>query len=281
MYKLVSCVAAGAALCLASCASTQSVTDPIQGGATKAARAAIDVSQGVRRGIDDTLESYEKPDDLVIADPYEDFNRRVFAFNTSLDRNVLAPTASAYESVVPKFGRDRVRDFIDHIKTPIWFVNETLQGDIDGAGVQASRFALNSVFGVAGLYDYAANVGDLPKRDEDFGQTLARWGVGNGPFLMLPLLGPTTGRDFVGRFADTAFDPLTWTQFEGRGAFVAAYRTTDVVDLRVLTDPAVQLVYESADPYAQARAVYVQARRSRIREGDGEADAYEDLPDFE
>ena len=246
------------------------------------ARSAANATRGAvnRAGdeFDETLASFKKPDDLVVADPFEPFNRAMYSFNTGVDKVLLGPAANVYETVVPQFGRSRVRDFIDNLKSPVWFANDVFQGDFDHAGVTAQRFALNTTVGVLGVYDYAAHHADLPKRDEDFGQTLGVHGVGNGPYLMLPLYGPTTLRDFGGTLVDIALDPLTWAEFEGDTAFRATTRTLDIVDIRVQTQPAIEVVRESVDPYAQARALYVQNRNDRISNGEG---TYDDLPEFE
>jgi phospholipid-binding lipoprotein MlaA len=273
-----------ACLVLAACATP----DPDRAGtqvreaANSAARATTNAITAAGQGIDSTvgeaLASLEKPEDGLVADPFEGFNRAMYSFNNGLDRAVLSPVAHGYETVAPLVVRNRVRDFIDNWKAPVWFANDVLQGDIGHAGVTASRFALNTTVGGLGVYDFAAKHADLPKRDEDFGQTLGTWGVGNGAYLMLPVLGPTTFRDLTGTVVDVVFDPFTWAQFEGDTAYRVTTRTLDVVDIRVQTDPAIEAVRESLDPYAQARALYIQSRAERVRNGQ---DSYEDLPDFD
>lgn len=231
-----------------------------------------------RQVIGRSLETFERPEDRLVADPFEPVNRIVYRFNDLVDRVALGPLSEAYRAVIPQAGRNRVRDFVDNLKTPVWFANEVLQGDWEGAGTQAARFTLNTTVGVAGLYDFAYHVADLPKHDEDFGQTLAVWGLGNGPYIMLPLLGPSTGRDLVGRIGDYGMDPLTWAEFEGDDALLVTRNVLDVVDIRERTDEVVDLVREGVDPYVQARALYIQSRDRRIREDESR---YEDLPDFE
>jgi phospholipid-binding lipoprotein MlaA len=243
------------------------VAEPIKSAASRS-----------RAAVDNTLEKLEKPEDAVVADPLEGWNRAVYKFNTGVDNVLLEPAANVYRFVVPKFGRERVRDFIDNLKTPVWFANDVLQGEWDRAGNSAARFGLNSTVGLLGTYDFAAKHADLPKHDEDFGQTLAVWGVGNGPYIMLPLLGPSTGRDLTGLVFDSAIDPLTWSEFEGDDTFRVTTRVVDVVDLRDRVREAVDQIESSADPYAQARAVYIQNRNRRISNG---RDEYDDLPDFE
>jgi phospholipid-binding lipoprotein MlaA len=245
---------------------------------TVAACASGGAASRARAGIDQAMQRFETPEDAVVADPFEPFNRTMYSFNNGVDRVLLGPVAHGYETVVPQFGRRRVRDFLDHWKSPVWFANDVLQGDFNHAGVTASRFALNTTVGVLGVYDFAAAHAELPKRDEDFGQTLGVHGMSNGAYLMLPLYGPTTFRDLTGTFVDILMDPFTWAEFDGDDAFRVTTRTLDIVDIRVQTDPVIETVRESIDPYAQARALYIQNRRERVRNGMG---SYDDLPDFE
>lgn len=219
-------------------------------------------------------------EDELVADPFEPFNRAMYGFNEGLDRVAIEPVAEVYGAVVPSFGRNRVRDFIDNLKTPVWFVNEVLQGDFAGAGDQARRFALNTTFGVAGVYDFASNVVGIDKHDEDFGQTLAVWGVGNGPYLVLPVLGPATARDLTGRAVDISFDPLTWSEFDGDDAFQVGRTAADIIDIRYRVDEAVELVRDGVDPYAQARALYIQSRNRRIYENGEGLPVYPDYPEY-
>ncbi len=228
--------------------------------------------------IDTALASLEVPEDSVVADPFEPFNRVMYRFNDGLDRVVLGPTSEFYVWAVPEFGRHRVRDFVDNWKNPVWFANDVLQGDINHAGVTASRFALNTTVGVLGVYDFAEHHVGLEKRDEDFGQTLGTWGVANGAYLMLPLLGPTTFRDLTGTVVDVGLNPLTWAEFEGDSTVRTSLMVMDVVDIRAQTAPAIDTVRASVDPYAQARALYIQNRAERVRNGQS---SYEDLPDFD
>jgi phospholipid-binding lipoprotein MlaA len=276
--------ALAAILMIAACASREAARPagtsqtPVRDAAQSAARATSNVISRAGAGIDETLAQFETPEDTVVADPFEGFNRAMYAFNDRVDRVLLGPVSRLYETAVPQFGRRRVRDFLDNWKSPVWLANDVLQGDLNHAGVTASRFALNTTVGVLGVYDFAAAHADLPKRDEDFGQTLGTYGLGNGAYLMLPLYGPTTFRDLTGTAVDIVMDPFTWAEFDGENTYRITTRTLDVVDIRVQTDPAVVTIRESVDPYARARAVYIQNRRERIRNGGNE---YDDLPDFE
>ena len=135
----------------------------------------------------------------MVHDPYEGFNRQMFAFNNEVDKYALGPAADVYETVTPEFARDRVGDFLHNLKSPVIFINDVLQGEGDRAGDTFARFLVNSTIGVAGLWDVAGYNG-IERHSEDFGQTLATWGVEDGgPYVMLPLLGPSNVRDAAGR----------------------------------------------------------------------------------
>lgn len=235
-------------------------------------RAAGGLGQALR------LDSFSRSEDSVVADPFETWNRGIYAFNATADRYVLEPAADAYRFALPRMARDSVRSFIDNLKSPVWFANDVMQGEWNRAGITARRFALNSTVGVAGLYDFADNVAGLPKHDEDFGQTLAVWGVDTGPYVMLPILGPSTVRDASGLVVDVALDPFTWAEFEGETAFFIGRTVADTIDIRERVDQAVELTRRSADPYAQVRATYIQSRERRIANG---GDLYDTLPDFD
>ncbi len=216
----------------------------------------------------------------LVADPLEPINRPIYAFNDTLDRFILTPAVKTYRFIVPAFGRDRIRDFIDNVKTPIWFANETLQGDWNGAQTQLSRFALNTTVGVLGFYDFAENNVGLNKVDEDFGQTLGVWGVPEGPYLVLPVLGPSTARDAIGRVGDFYLDPLTYANGEDVLEFRVSHAIADNVDIRERLQGALDITRDSVDPYIQARTIYIQARRARTFEFEDE-NRFESLPDFD
>lgn len=228
---------------------------------------------------DQLLFDEASPADLAVNDPWEPFNRRVFAFNEVADQYALEPGVKAYRAVTPRSVRNRIRDFIDNLKTPVWFANDVLQADFRGARDQVARFALNSTVGVLGFYDFADHVAGIDKVDEDFGQTLGVWGVGEGPYLVLPILGPSNVRDTTGRVVDFAFDPLTYVEGDDIVATRIGLTFVDNLDLRERLDPVVQAARDSADPYVQARAFYTQNRRGRIFDERG--DNYDDLPDFD
>lgn len=140
-------------------------------------------------------------------DPYESWNRKVYGFNDAVDRAVLKPTAKAYVKVLPTEVRTGIGNFIDNLFYPRVIANDLLQAKWTHAGRDTTRFLLNSTFGLAGLLDPATMVG-LERRNEDFGQTLGYWGLGQGPYLMLPFLGPSTPRELGGMAGDYVINPL-------------------------------------------------------------------------
>jgi phospholipid-binding lipoprotein MlaA len=150
------------------------------------------------------IEAYKRAND-----PIEPFNRHMLEVNLVLDNAVLKPIAYVYKETLPQFSQDAVDAFLHNLRTPVILANDLMQGDGDRAWTTFVRFAANSTFGLGGLIDVAADMG-YPAHDEDFGQTLAVWGIEDGPYLMLPLFGPSNPRDAVGRLVDTLIDPLSY-----------------------------------------------------------------------
>jgi phospholipid-binding lipoprotein MlaA len=211
-------------------------------------------------------------------DPAEGWNRSMYAINDAVDRAVLEPVARGYRYITPSPVRAGVRNFLRNLRGPVVFANDVLQGEFSRAGTTASRFAINSTFGVAGLVDVAEEVG-IERHDEDFGQTLAVWGVPAGAYLYLPLLGPSNVRDGAGRVVDVALNPLTWAEFEGDDAFLATRTVVGAVSTREeLIEPVEDLRNTSIDPYVTIRSTYALTRESAIRNG---LQDVQDLPEFE
>lgn len=206
------------------------------------------------------------PPGVEIHDPFEAQNRAVHAFNKDIDRALVRPVsqvaaAAPVELTVP------VVNFSDNVALPGMVLNGLLQGDIGGAATNAFRFALNTTVGVLGLADPASVIG-LEEVETDFGETLAVWGVPEGAYLELPLIGPSTERDAVGRLVDAVIDPLerfgTPAQVDyGRGAWVAE----QVIERGQFGDTVDSVLYESADSYVQSRLLYLQNRRFELGEG--------------
>ena len=197
---------------------------------------------------------------MPVRDPHEEINRQVMAANM----HVLRPVSEAVKATVPGPVHDRVHDFNSNLKEPRIFANNVLQFRLDAAARTAARFALNSIFGIGGLFDIANREG-LPPESGDFGQTLFVWGVGEGPYVVRPYLGPSTLRDAVGSTVDMVGNPLGWligTQL----AVTIGTTTLDAVDrlgeLKAAEDASI-------DFYSFIRSSYYQMRRNELREAIG------------
>jgi phospholipid-binding lipoprotein MlaA len=213
-----------------------------------------------------------------VYDPWESWNRAIFKFNLGLDRAVIRPFARDYRDYVPQTARDGISRFLDNLEGPLNMVNNLLQGKPLRAGNDLLRFTLNTTIGLAGFLDPATPLG-LTHSDEDFGQTLGKWGVGPGPYLVLPFFPPKTVRDAAGEFPDARLDPFTyaeeeWTRYGGK-AF-------DYLELRYRVLVLDEIVDEAYDPYVFVRNAYLERRAYRVRDGappvdDGsEGDPYDD-----
>lgn len=200
----------------------------------------------------------------VSGDPFEGFNRRVMQFNEALDAAAVRPIALFYDRYTPRVVRMIVRNVLSNLLDPYIAVNNFLQGKPAAGFSDLGRFALNSTFGFFGFGDPASDVG-LEKHREDFGQTLAVWGVPSGPFLMLPLFGPSGVRDGFGFAVDA------WGALIGRFDNVAFRNTlaiTEFVDTRARLLPADQALADALDRYLLVRDSYLQRRRYLIHDGD-------------
>ncbi|MGE0734732.1 MAG: VacJ family lipoprotein [Alphaproteobacteria bacterium] len=201
-------------------------------------------------------------------DPLEPVNRQVFAFNIWLDDNAIKPVAIAYRRNVPEFFQDRIRDFFENYKSPVTFANDVLQLEFGRAAETATRFFINSVAGVGGLFDVAGQYG-LKRHKEDFGQTLAVWGMPEGPYLMLPLLGPSNPRDVAGMVADSFANP--WSYLYPSSVWVNFTYVGDAIfwiDVRARNIENLDDVRKnSLDYYAAIRSLYRQYRQSEILNG--------------
>jgi phospholipid-binding lipoprotein MlaA len=209
-----------------------------------------------------------------VYDPLEPVNRVIFDFNTAVDDVILEPVARGYAEVVPPPIQDGVTNFLRNLRTPVIFANEVLQGDWDGAENAAARFFINSIAGLGGFIDLAAYNG-YEFQDEDFGQTLAVWGVGEGPYLVLPLLGPSNFRDTVGSVVDSSADPfnIIANQAEDGIWFLVGRGVLSAIDARARNLDAIEDIREnSLDYYASVRSIYQQFRNAQIRETEAEVD---------
>jgi phospholipid-binding lipoprotein MlaA len=210
-------------------------------------------------------------------DPFEATNRVLFDVTLTLDRTVTRPIAIGYRGVLPQGVRLVVRNFLDNLSSPVVFINDVLQGEPERAGTTLVRAVVNTSVGIGGLFEVAEDWG-LPKHREDFGQTLAVWGVGEGAYLVVPLLGPSNTRDLFGFGVDFVLDPLFHVRW-GNERYVPWTRYgVNVIDLRSRTIETVDDIERtSADFYAATRGLYRQNRNNAINNGVIEV---EDLPDF-
>ena len=217
-------------------------------------------------------------------DPIEPFNRRVYAFNRAVDALFLKPAAIFYRALTPPPVRSGVSNALHNLKSPVILANDLMQAEFERAGNTASRFAINSTLGVGGLGDPAADQFGIEKHSEDFGQTLAVWGVGEGPFLMLPLLGPSNPRDAVGFAVDSfVLDPFAWwvrVRNDDRALYSYIRLGLTAIDARSANFEGIEdIERNSLDPYAALRSLYRQFRAKEINQGRAPADF--DVPDFD
>ena len=204
-------------------------------------------------------------------DPWEGYNRKVHAFNTSLDRAVFRPVAKGYDVVMPDGPQRGVRNFFRNLNFPVTLINSLLQGKMDRAFTSTGRFLMNSSIGVLGFFDVATKVG-IPYYDEDFGQTLATWGWQDSRYLVMPMLGPFTVRDLLGRSFYGYLHPINWAIRE-HDQYIPL--VVDLVSLRAELLPLQADLDASTDPYVLVRDVYLQKREYEIWDGDPPAPDYD------
>ena len=207
------------------------------------------------------MASAQGVEEAINIDPWESMNRRVFAFNETLDKYLLKPVARGYRFVLPDFAQRGVTNFISNIYEFNDVINSILQGRAEGAAQSSGRFVINTTLGLLGLFDVATPMG-IPLQRSDFGQTLAVWGVDTGPFVMLPLLGPRTVRSGAGYFFDT-YTSIPALIENREAAWI--FWTIEVVDYRVRLLDAEDLI--TGDRYIFFRDAYMQSRESFVSGG--------------
>jgi len=210
-------------------------------------------------------------------DPLQRFNRASYGFSMGLDRVLIGPIAHGYMRVTPTPIRHRVSSVVYNLGEPSTALNDVLQGHPKRAGVTSSRFLINSTIGVLGLFDVAAKWG-LPSHDGDFGQTFGRYGVKPGPYLYVPVIGPLSFREGVGRAFDFATDPVSLVGGGYTTTFGASRLAAATVDTRANADNAFRALDDATDPYVTVRSAYGQHREALVREATGAVQA---LPDFD
>ena len=195
-------------------------------------------------------------------DPWESFNRPVFRFNVTLDTYALKPVAKGYQAVTPQFLEDGVHNVFRNIGDVGNLANDLLQGKLHDAGVDTGRLIFNTTFGLLGFFDVASEMG-LQRNDEDFGQTLGAWGVGSGPYLVIPFLGPSSLRDAPAKIPDSYLTPYPYIDHVPTRNVT---RAVNVVDTRASLLSAEKMV--SGDKYIFIRNAYLQNREFRVKDGE-------------
>jgi phospholipid-binding lipoprotein MlaA len=217
-------------------------------------------------------------DRLAEKDPLEGFNRTIWAVNRGADKVVVKPVTQVYRAVAPKPARDGVRNFFANVGEPFSFINNVLQGKPDRAVRNLGRFLINTTVGIGGLFDQASRVGVRPAT-EDFGQTLAVWGANGGPYLVLPLLGPSTLRDGVGTGVSQLADPyrVCLRECDLPKGLPTGMNVLEIISVRdgLIEAGADGFLESSLDPYAAARSAFLQRRRAEILNQDGDDAAAE------
>ena len=208
-------------------------------------------------------------------DPYEPFNRKMFAVEQTLDHYIIEPVAKGY-AVLPQPVRRSTRNFLNNLASPITLVGDVMQGELNRATTTALRLGINSTIGLAGLFDPATRMG-FERHTEDFGQTLAVYGVPSGPYLYVPGLGPMPPRDLAGWTIDWAFDPWTYIADGDIGIAFGSY-ALDGIDSRATNLGIIdEIERSSVDFYATVRSLYRQNRQSEIANGVTDINALPDL----
>ena len=209
-------------------------------------------------------------------DPFEDINRTVYGFNETVDDNLLEPVSRAYKDHMPEVAQDGVSNFFGNLRDVSTLANQILQFKPVESIETLGRILVNSTIGLGGLFDVASDMG-LTTDDEDFGQTMGVWGVEEGPYVVLPLLGPSTVRDGAGLFVDTTSDANMIDKTEGIG-FISS-SAINIIDKRVELLPVTDMLDLSDDPYTMMRSSYLQKRKFDVFDGNlpVEEDEFDDF----
>ncbi len=219
-----------------------------------------------------------QPPASEVYDPWQGYNRSMFKLNNAIDGAVLEPVALGYRRVTTKSMRRSMRNFLANLGTPVTLANDILQLEFKRGGVTLGRFLLNSTLGIGGFMDPATEIG-LEGHTEDFGQTLATYGVPPGPYLFVPVLGPTNLRDAPTMLIDAIFNPATYIATPAATYYQVSQTGANAITLREqFQDPLVDLRENSLDFYTSYQSFYLQARRNAIFNG---VPQYDELPDFD
>ncbi|MFT7681015.1 MAG: phospholipid-binding lipoprotein MlaA [Moritella dasanensis] len=217
---------------------------------------------------DDDLFSDDNPIEVVerveISDPFYYFNKAMFHVNDKLYFWVLRPTAEGYTAITPQFFRVGVANFFRNITMPVRFTSSLLQGDFESSGTELGRFAVNTTVGLLGVMDPADDYFDLQSNNQDMGLTLGKYGIGNGPYIVWPVFGPSTLRDTVGRSGDYFLSPLTYLQPDKLSISVQAVEKINSTYFSLGDYEAFKQAY--IDPYERMKEFYIEHRDDRVAE---------------
>lgn len=217
-----------------------------------------------------TLDGPKNPDD-----PFESFNRSMYAFNETLDKYAFKPIAKGYQAITPEPVDRGISNFFSNLDDVLVLINDLLQLKIERAASTSARIVFNTTFGLLGFMDVATDFG-LPKHNEDFGQTLGYWGVGSGPYLVLPFLGYSSIRDAVGSTVDTTEFNFVYDDMSPENVY--ALYALKYIDLRADLLKAKDIVDETApDPYAFIRDAWMQRRKNQVYDGNPPEEDMDDL----
>lgn len=217
--------------------------------------------------LDDLLEE-DAPNDAEIADPLEGLNRAIFGFNDSLYKNIFSPFVKGYVKVLPQPARKGVDNFFDNLAYPIRLSGNLLQFKFERATDETGKFLVNSTAGIAGFMDVAKTDYDLVVPEEDIGQAFGNWGIGHGFYFVIPFIGPTSARDFVGRLGGNAIDPISepWSHVDDSQDRFALQAADTINDLPEIIDVYESITDPAIDPYAAVRDGYAQIRARQVSE---------------
>lgn len=250
------------------------------GAGMAAADAPINPIMAPQAGLSQDAEAETLPSRSGLKDPFEPANRVIFGFNDVVDTIVLRPVASVYRILVPELLRTGISNAVANVYAPVTLANDILQGDLDRAETTLVRILVNSTVGFGGFVDVARHA-NYPAHTEDFGQTLAVHNVGPGPYLVLPLIGPSTTRHAVGRVADTFMVPHNWLLMDAGLLEQLAPTMADTVVTREATLDQLDIIRDtSTDYYASVRDLYWQHRQFEIANGMLGIDTLPDIDDL-
>lgn len=246
-----------------------------------AAIAVLGVSHPARAAVFSSIPAVTaaKPDALAVEDPLEGLNRRFYAIHRGIDRALFKPLAMGYAHVLPHPLRIVLHNLVTELGEPVVFGNDVLQLRLAKAAGTAARLVTNATVGIGGLLDPATRIG-LPHHDNGFGITLGRYGMAPGPYIFLPLIGPSTLRDLIGKAVDFYSDPISRVHYHDRGDVQVGIWVTGGLDQRVNAESDLEQIDQmGTDSYATMRSLYLQDRQSAIR--GGAPVSINDLPQFD